>query len=97
MLIAASCAEAFVPLIDFVRLRTVEVFVLLATLFAVVFSASGDAFDSPRKRVWRDKTVAFEHVDVERTACFTDSTEESESRVVTAIGTIVYLPEMCKC
>ena len=55
----------------------------------VLLSGSGGVFDEPRKRPWRDNTVAFEQVVVERTASFTDSTEESEGSVVTAIGEIV--------
>ena len=54
----------------------------------VLLSGSGGVFDEPRKRPWRDNTVAFEQVVVERTASFTDSTEESEGSVVTAIGGI---------
>lgn len=54
----------------------------------VLLSGSGGVFDEPRKRPWRDNTVAFEQVVVERTASFTDSTEESEGSVVTAIGDI---------
>lgn len=88
---AASCAETFVPLDDLGRVEVAVVFVVLVPLFTVGLSDSSDVFDSPRKRVWRDMTVAFEHVDVERTACFTDSTEESERRVLTAIGTVVLL------
>lgn len=54
----------------------------------VLLSGSGGVFDEPRKRPWRDNTVEFEQVVVERTASFTDSTEESEGSVVTAIGDI---------
>ena len=56
----------------------------------VLLSGSGGVFDEPRKRPWRDNTVAFEQVVVERTASFTDSTEESEGSVVTAIGGLVW-------
>ena len=55
----------------------------------VLLSSLGrGGFDEPRKRPWRDNTVALEQVVVERTASFTDSTEESEGSIVTAISGI---------
>lgn len=55
---------------------------------AVLLSSSDGVFDEPRKRPWRDNTVALEQVVVERTASFTDSTKESEGSIVTAISGI---------
>lgn len=58
-------------------------FVPRAVLFNVV-----SVSPAPRKSVWSDNTVVAEHVDVERTVCFTDSIEarESAGKDVTAIA-----------
>jgi hypothetical protein len=46
-------------------------------------------FGDPRRSVWRDNTVASEHVVVERRACFTDSVKELAGKTVTAIFVVV--------
>lgn len=46
---------------------------------------SGD-FDDPRSNVWRDNTVASEHVVVDRTACLIDSDIEVGGKRVTAMA-----------
>lgn len=71
----------------FVRVVDVDVFnVLLLLCLTAVMLVPDDDLAGPRKSVCSVNTVAAEHVVVERTASFTDSTEESGSRVVTAIG-----------
>lgn len=88
MLKAASAAETVVrdPLVVFVRpVADDEAFVVRPTRFTVALSISGDDFDEPRSNVWRDETVPLEHVEVERTACFTDSTGEPGSSVETVM------------
>ena len=67
-----------------VLVAAVDLFVVVFVVFLV--SVSGDVFSEDRRRVWTDNTVAVEQVDVDLTANFTDSTEESEGKVVTAIG-----------
>jgi hypothetical protein len=47
---------------------------------------SGAFDDDPRRSVWRDNTVASEHVDVDRTACLTDSDIDLGGKTVTAMA-----------
>lgn len=99
-----SCVDNRSPSVSAKRLRVASlgdlvrvprvVLVAAVDLFVVVFvvflvSVSGDVFSEDRRRVWTDNTVAVEQVDVDLTANFTDSTEESEGKVVTAIGIAV--------
>ena len=67
--------------------RVVSLAVHLSFLRVIVrVSASDDDLDGdPRRRFWRVRKVVFEHVDVDLTACFSDSTGESETNVVTVI------------
>ena len=83
---SAADTAVLVPLVALVRLVAVEeAFVVLPTRFTVALSISRGDFDEPRKSVWRDNTVPLEHVDIERTACFTDSTGEPGSSVETVM------------
>jgi hypothetical protein len=82
-----ACVEVFVLVERAARARlaaVVEDFVVRVVFFAVIVSSENEPLGL-RKRVWRDDTVASEHVDVERTACFTDSTEESGRRAATVM------------
>lgn len=99
---AVSCVDVFVLVVALVR----EVFVLdaavvfkfvafvdLPTFFTVALSTSAGL----RMSVWSDNTVAFEHVDADRTVCFTDSTAKSEGKDVTAmVGYIMSLGISCR-
>lgn len=53
--------------------------------FVVLRVGFSEAFDDARRRVWRDNTVASEHVVVDRTASLTDSVIELAGRTVTAM------------
>lgn len=70
-----------------VREAFARLVVVVTSFVAVVFLRTGfsGTFDDPRRRVWRDNTVASEHVDVDRTACLMDSDIELGGKTVTAM------------
>jgi hypothetical protein len=47
----------------------------------------------PRRSVWREETVASEHVVVERRACLIDSVREPVGKTVTAIFVLAKLQD----
>lgn len=94
---ADNCASTFnVVVVVFVArdvalprvVLVVDPFVLRPPRLDITFPSVSVAFDPPRNRPCRESSVAFEQVAVDRTASFTDSTEESEGNVVTAIGLV---------
>lgn len=81
---AASFAGACVLVPRVVLVAAVDLFVVVFVV--VLVSVSCDDFGDDRRRDWTDNTVAFEQVEVDLTASFTDSTEESGRRAETAMG-----------
>jgi hypothetical protein len=62
--------------------------VVVISLVDFVFRRTGFAgtLHDPRSNVWRDNTVASEHVEVDRKACLTDSDIELGGKTVTAMA-----------
>jgi hypothetical protein len=76
--------RVFIVVLDvFARLVVVATSLLDFVFLRTGFSGT---FDDPRRRVWRDNTVASEHVDVDRTACLMDSDIVLGGKTVTAMA-----------